>query len=73
LAFLAECQIQAKKLNTPAYVGPGMVEQPQDCQSQSAFTRATLAYEAHDFAGENINTGPPQNAFPLWIIDGDID
>jgi hypothetical protein len=72
-AFIAACQILAKKLDTPAYAGSGMIEQPENRQSQRAFARPTLAYETHNLTAENIDRGPSQYALPLWVIDGDVD
>jgi hypothetical protein len=69
LAFVVLRQILAKKLDTPAHAGSGVIEQPENSQSQSAFTRPALAHEAHNFAGKNFDTGASQHAFPLRVID----
>ena len=57
LAFAAPCQVLTKKLDTAANAGSGAIEQAEKSQSQSAFTRSALAHEAHNFAGENFDTG----------------
>ena len=57
LTFVAACQIPAKKLDTSADTGSGMIEQPEDRQSQRTLSRPTLTNEAQNFAPEDINTG----------------